>query len=88
MARVRVLKLVSEDPWVAEPLWESEELGQFEVFDKFDEVLDKYIREGWECFDYGAASVQLCVKGTEKVVIGIWLGQMPEEAEPTLDPFL
>ena len=88
MARVRVLRVLSEDPWCAEPLWESKELNQFEVFEKFDEVLSKYMSEGWECFDYGAASVQLCAKDREKIMIGIWLEQMPEETEPTLDPFL
>ena len=86
MARVRILKVVSEDPWLTEPLWESEELDQFKVFEKFDKVLEKYMKEGWECFDYGSASYQLCVRGGERVLIYV---RFPEsELDLGQDPVL
>ena len=86
MARVRILKVVSEDPWLTEPLWESEDLGQFEVFEKFDKILEKYMKEGWRCFDYGSASYQLCVRGREKVLIYIKFSE--SELDLSQDPIL
>ena len=86
MARVRILKVVSEDPWLTEPLWESEDLGQFEVFERFDELLRKYEGGGWRCFDYGSASCQLCVKGREKILIHIKFSE--SELSLSRDPVL
>jgi len=86
VARVRILKVVSEDPWLVEPLWESEDLGQFEVFERFDELLRKYESDGWTCFDYGSASYQLCVRGREKVLIYVWFPE--SELDLGQDPVL
>ena len=82
MARVRVLRVLSEDPWKAIPLEEIEVPVGVDPFEKLSDVLAKYIVDGYECDDYGAASIQLCIKKTkdriEKIMIGIWLEQMPE----------
>jgi len=86
LARVKILRVVSEDPWLAEPFWESEELDQFSVFEKFDEVLRKYDSDGWVCFDYGSASYQLCVKGRRKVLIYIKFSE--SELDLSQDPVL
>ena len=76
MVGVLVLRVLSEDPWRAEVV-ERIPAGPDSVFDVFDRVLEKYVGEGYECYDYGSASIQLCVRGDEKIMIGVQL-QIPE----------
>ena len=82
MARVRVLRVLSEDPWKAETVQDIE-VDDMAVFTVFDSIMHEYedVR-GYDCRDYGSASIQLCTKDLgdriEKIMIGLWLEQMPE----------
>ena len=78
MVSVLVLRVLSEDPWKAEEISRIHIGPDKDPFEAFDDVLAKYIVDGYECYDYGSASIQLCVKDGEKIMIGLQL-QIPED---------
>ena len=80
MVSVLVLRVFSEDPWRAEVVSKIDVDPSRDPFEVLDDVLAKYIVEGYECDDYGSASIQLCVKNGEKIMIGLQL-QIPEVIE-------
>ena len=82
MAKVGVLRVLNEDPWKAELVEEIDVPKGVDPFEKLSDVLAKYVVDGYECYDYGAASIQLCIKKTKdhlaKIMIGLWFEQIPE----------
>jgi len=79
MVKIRVLRVLSEDPWRAETLREIDVPSNVDPFEKLSDIIAKYIVDGYECDDYGSASIQLCIKNNEKIMIGLWLEQIPDE---------
>ena len=73
MPRVRVLRVLSEDPWKPDLLLENSFDDVGDAFDALDRLVRKYESMGWWCDDYGSASIQLCIKDGEKRMIGVWL---------------
>jgi len=68
--KVTVSRLVSEDPWSTEKLYEIVTPDEY-AFEAFDRLVEAFERAGYVCYDHGSASVQLCVGRGEKLLIKI-----------------
>ena len=71
MYMLRAYRVLEEDPWRAELLWERRYTGWDEARERFLEERGR-LEEGYTCIDHGSAWTQLCVRqvGSETVEVG------------------
>jgi len=67
---IEVSKVVSEDPWSTEKLYEIVTPDEY-AFEAFDKLVEAFENAGYVCSDHGSASVQLCVGRGEKLLIKV-----------------
>ena len=81
--KIRILRILSEDPWKA-TLLEEKEIEDFGLgLYEFSAIIVKYVEDGYECMDYGSATLQLCIKKQgdklDKIMIAVSFDQIPLE---------